>query len=149
MKSFPTHNFNFPKLNFTNISSNPTFYTPITSTIYNQSIPNNPYRPISSRNNNLTFSNINSYRSSLPQQLILNSYRPPQLSLCKRTTSRNTHQTTSLPSTSVQANTSGNLTSRSGPKRNEVVDQPGLTNEIELLNIKLKCDLISHKLTKL
>ena len=149
MKNFLNHNLNFPKLNFTNLSKTPTFYAPITSTTYNHSIPNNPFHPISSRNNNFIFNNINSYRSNLPQQLLLNSYRPPQLSLYKQNTSRNTHQAVPLTSTSVQVNTSGNLTARSGPKRNEVAVQSGLTNEIELLDIKLKCDLISHKLTKL
>ena len=143
MQNFPNPNLNFPKLNFTNIPKTPTFYAPITSTTYNQ------YRPISSRNNNLIFTNINSYRSSLPQQLILNSYRPPQLPLYKQTVSRNVNQPVPLTNTSIQVNTSGNLTARSNPKRNDVAIQPGITNEIELLDIKLKCDLISHKLTKL
>lgn len=149
MQNFPNPNLNFPKLNFTNIPKTPTFYAPITSTTYTHSIPTNPYHPISSRNNNLIFSNINSYRSSLPQQLILNSYRPPQLPLYKQTTSRNANQPIPLANTSIQVNTSGNLTARSNPKRNDITIQPGITNEIELLDIKLKCDLISHKLTKL
>ena len=149
MQNFPNSKLNFPKLNFTNIPKTPTFYAPITSTTYTHSIPINPYHPISSRNHNLIFNNINSYRSSLPQQLILNSYRPPQLSLYNQTTSRNANQPVPLTNTSIQVNTSGNLTARSNPKRNDVTIQPGITNEIELLDIKLKCDLISHKLTKL
>ena len=59
---------------------------------------------------------------------------------------------TPLPSStkSYQLNSSGSATARTGSRGNCLAKVPsGLNNEIEFMDIKLKCELISHKLSKL
>lgn len=152
MKSIPTHQLPFPKLNFSNITKNPPSHTTPTFTSYHSISSKDSHNPTDNSSlNNYTFRNISSSsRNRNHHQLLINSERQINQSIYNQKPSRNAFIPLPSSAKSYQLNSSRSATARSGSKGNCLAKVPsGLNNEIEFMDIKLKCELISHKLSKL
>ena len=153
MKFVPYHRINPPKLNFSKLSLNPSQNAPLTSTSYHSTSSNIlSHCPNTSSVESYSFRNSNSSRNRPIQPLLSHSYRQNYQPI---NISRNMNHT-SLQQfiSSYNMNSSGSLTARSTSHNNSnklKIPTPlkGMNNDLEFLKIKLKCDLISHKLTKL
>ena len=153
MKFVPYHRINPPKLNFSKLSLNPSHNAPLTSTSYHSTSSNIlSHCQNTSSVESYSFRNSNSSRNRPIQPLLSHSYRQNYQPI---NISRNVNHT-SLQQfiSSYNMNSSGSLTARSTSHNNSnklKIHTPlkGMNNDLEFLKIKLKCDLISHKLTKL
>ena len=152
MKSIPTHQLPFPKLNFSNLTKNPPSHITPTFTSYHSISSKDSHNPTDNSSlNNYTFRNISSSsRNRNHHQLLINSERQTNQPIYNRKSSRNTFIPLPSSAKSYQLNSSGSATARSASRGNCLAKVPsGLNNEIEFMDIKLKCELISHKLSKL